>query len=152
MSRTLGLIWKAIRPGERFWRAVCWLAFLGGAAVIAVGFVALCTGCTSTERQRAMTVMCTTATAALGPIGDQIRAEESACLSGNPGYADAKACVQASRAKWAPALAGVDALIVAGNAALDGDIDWAEVLRSYCSVREAYPKLPAPPALIGGCP
>lgn len=142
------LRYRALRWAREHWPAGIVLLLMLG---ILVHAMTCGIGCTNTQRQQALTVMCTSSTAALGPIGDQIRAEEAACLSGQALYADAKACVEASRAKWAPALAGVDSLIVIGNAALDGQVDFADALKAYCDVRTAWPQLPSPPTIIGGC-
>lgn len=105
-------------------------------------------GCTRTDQQRVLAVMTQATTAAIGSMVEAVQAEENACIALGT-YEAAKACVDKSRAKWAPAWGAVDVLAAVDQAALDGEPDLAMALRVYCELASVYPKLPAPP--IGGC-
>ena len=108
-------------------------------------------GCTRTNQQRALTVVAVASTKALALVNEQIRAEEAACLGGSPRFSDAQACVQKSRAKWSPALLGVDVILAAGEGALDGEPDWSAVAAAYCDMAALVPSIPPLPALLGVC-
>lgn len=108
-------------------------------------------GCTHVQQQQALTVVVVAATKALDLVNEHIRAEESACLGGSPHFADAKACVQKSRAKWSPALLGVDVVLAAGESALDGEPDWPGIVAAYCDMQALVPTMPQLPPILGVC-
>lgn len=115
---------------------LCWLAYS-------------CAGCTRTDQQRTLTVLTEAANATLPALSARIESEEGACLEFDT-YAEAKACVDESRAHWAPALAAIDVLLAVDRAALDGRVDLSTALAAYCDLALLWPSLPAPP-VAGGC-
>lgn len=126
------------------------LVVLAALAIIGMA-VGLC-GCTRSAQLEALTVVTKSAKAAAPKLIQAIQEDEAKCFQVGATYDTAKACVDASRAHWAPALAGYDVLEATDQAALDGTIDFVAALGAYCALAAALPALPAAPAALGVCP
>ena len=124
---------------------------LGGLALIALIGLLLghALGCTRTDQQRALAVATEAAAGALPRLRAERDAEELACLAATPDYEPARACVEASRSRWAPVWAAYDLLVVIDSAAIDGQIDMASALGAYCTIA-AVAGLGA--SALGACP
>lgn len=106
-------------------------------------------GCVGSTQLRALAAMTDAATVALPGLRAARDAEELGCLDGTPTYAEARRCVEGSRARWAPVWTAYDALLAVDSAAVDGGPDMAAALRAYCALADVT-ALPEPPG--GECP
>ena len=109
MSRTWGLVWRALRPPEWTWRVLRALLTFAALVAVTVGMVALLSGCPSTQAQAvAADAMARALNAATPTLVADYQREGDAAIAGAPTAAEAEQALAGIRARWAPVWDALD--------------------------------------------
>jgi hypothetical protein len=148
-----------VRPPARIlWRwylSLAWSTLWPALAVLVLAAMALSIalagglGCVS-GAQTALAAATRTVAGAMPALLDAREDDGARCFEGTPTHADAAACLDAVRAKWAPVWAAVDVLEAVDEAALAGELRLEDAARAYCALARVV-ELPALPAALGRC-